>query len=372
MPPLDRRRDRLSSKPSVSPFAHALAVGLVVAAIAVGVGLTHGDATTSRGVDLGSTNELSFAPGPRLRIESEYDWGTIYEGESVSHAFRVKNVGDETLRFGRWDSCRRAIRSPCELLPGEMGSITFHARPDVECGAARATVRFSVASNDPTQPHTPVTLHGRIEPVLLSSRLLRVEGRVGSPRTGELEVILNPAVGATAIELSGVADETTRAITPLTSNRWRIRLSLGARREAERILRVAELHVSRRSGPSLAVPIEIEELSLEPVERSPCRRIVFGPRLERDASGRKIARERVVRLRAALESVRFRVDVVELYDLPEESFRVSAREVVPGRHHEFVVRQIDDLTESAFGGLLRVETDIRPTPFDWIVTWELP
>jgi len=109
---------------------------------------------------------IAFASaGPRIQFDQpEFDFGTIYQEDSVTHEFTFKNIGDATLKLGKISSscgCTAAFPSGQEIAPGKPGSIkiTFHA------GRMRDKVAkyVYVDSNDPTQPRAKLTFTGEIK-----------------------------------------------------------------------------------------------------------------------------------------------------------------------------------------------------------------
>lgn len=62
-------------------------------------------------------------------VETKFDFGEIKEGESISHTFKFKNVGDQPLRiFECKSNCGCTTAEDCSkkppVAPGEYGEVT--------------------------------------------------------------------------------------------------------------------------------------------------------------------------------------------------------------------------------------------------------
>ncbi|MGH7965064.1 MAG: DUF1573 domain-containing protein, partial [Candidatus Binatia bacterium] len=102
--------------------------------------------------------------GPRIVFpEPVYDFGTVEQGEQITHLFRFINQGEQDLRIADVKTscgCTAAIISANVIPPGQEGTIS----------ATFETARFigekvknvTVYSNDPLQSVTTLTLQGEI------------------------------------------------------------------------------------------------------------------------------------------------------------------------------------------------------------------
>ena len=121
---------------------------------------------------------LSFLPAPRAaaeqaasqtapRIEvseTTFDFGFMYQNESVSHIFRIRNTGTATLKLEQVKStcgCTAALPAQREIAPsGETElKVTFQS------GSMRDRIvkHVHIDSNDPNQPRVTLTITGQIK-----------------------------------------------------------------------------------------------------------------------------------------------------------------------------------------------------------------
>lgn len=103
--------------------------------------------------------------GPRIEFKEESkDFGRVKQGKVLTHNFRFKNVGDDTLivRNVRTScGCAAALASKRELKPGESGEIkaTFNTR-----GYSGHNVKYIyVESNDPSAHQKQLVLKASID-----------------------------------------------------------------------------------------------------------------------------------------------------------------------------------------------------------------
>lgn len=103
--------------------------------------------------------------GPRIQFDKpEFDFGTIYQEDNVTHEFTFTNTGDAPLKIGKVSSscgCTAAFPSGQEIAPGKTGSIkiTFRA------GRMRNKVvkHIYIESNDTTQRRATLTFTGFVK-----------------------------------------------------------------------------------------------------------------------------------------------------------------------------------------------------------------
>jgi hypothetical protein len=96
--------------------------------------------------------------------EKEYNFGTLHEGDTLIHLYKISNQGKRTMIIrGTLPSCgcTKAYPEKTELAPGESTDIvvTFDSRR--KHGEQYYTV--SVITNDPSNSQLNVTLRGMVE-----------------------------------------------------------------------------------------------------------------------------------------------------------------------------------------------------------------
>lgn len=120
------------------------------------------------------------AAGPKIQIDTKYDFGTVAQGAKVDLKYDLKNVGDATLKVGPIHpscGCTNATTTLEMVPPGKAAQIkaVFNA------GGYRGKVTKSIAveTNDPAQSNIQLTFSGFVQP--------QVEVLPGSINFGKLK-----------------------------------------------------------------------------------------------------------------------------------------------------------------------------------------
>ena len=108
-------------------------------------------------VPTGPTTEMSFA-------ETEFDFGTITEGEKVSHTYKFTNTGEEPLILSNAKgSCGCTVpvwpREP--IAPGESAEVTVEFNSTNKRGQKNQKVTITANTNP---PQTFIYLKGEVLP----------------------------------------------------------------------------------------------------------------------------------------------------------------------------------------------------------------
>ena len=138
---------------------------------------------------------LPAVAAPKLKLSKKvHSFGSVKEGEAITHEFIVKNVGDEPLEIERIQpacGCTVAEVGDKAIKPGESTplAVTFHTAGFQ--GYKVKTVR--IYSNDPTQPSEVLTLKGTIatEVEVSPSRLYFGSVKKGEELSREISIKLN-------------------------------------------------------------------------------------------------------------------------------------------------------------------------------------
>jgi len=91
---------------------------------------------------------------PRLAVDSPVYMASVQSGSIVTHAFRLTNAGDETLKITNVMTscgCTTTTLSKSELAPGE--SIDLEAEVNTTGFSGNVEKTVTVQSNDPTTPN---------------------------------------------------------------------------------------------------------------------------------------------------------------------------------------------------------------------------
>ena len=96
-----------------------------------------------------------------VALEDSHDFGTVDNGPVVSHTFKLKNYGPDTIEIKSVKSacgCTAVLASTPELAPGEEGGVEVALDTYKLTGEQAKTI--TVKSSDPVRPELPLTLHG--------------------------------------------------------------------------------------------------------------------------------------------------------------------------------------------------------------------
>lgn len=106
-------------------------------------------------------------PAPKLELSAtEWDFGTLWEGDPVKTEFTVKNTGEGTLKLVSVRascSCTAVKPSKESLAPGETASVPVSVDSMKRKGPIDATV--NIETNDPNQPIARFHVKGMIKPI---------------------------------------------------------------------------------------------------------------------------------------------------------------------------------------------------------------
>ncbi len=103
------------------------------------------DASVQPAVPTGPTTTMEF-------VEMEFDFGTVQEGEKVSHTYKFKNTGNEPLVISdAKGSCGCTVPSkPTDpIAPGEMGEIVVEFNTQGKAGQRNQKVTVTANTNPP-------------------------------------------------------------------------------------------------------------------------------------------------------------------------------------------------------------------------------
>jgi hypothetical protein len=219
------------------------------------------------------------AEGARLECpEFEHEFAVTGLGETVAHAFRMRNVGagDLQLRVKEcpgWDRPEATVGQTV-LAPGEATTVSVRQMIR-KSGALMDTV--TLLTNDPAAPVVHLTIHGSvphnltIRPESLSvvltrnspaSRLLRLTGPADTAVTG-----------AASVE-GGFTAEVAPADTHGDGARaWNVRLVFSAALPAGTLVDELRIETTHAARPVVTVPVAIE---VQPQIRRIPSRLFYG------------------------------------------------------------------------------------------------
>lgn len=155
-----------------------LAILSTAVGTAVGVGFALAEFSREPGIEIVATNTagrgvpVPAAPPsgqPRVEVvgESDYDFGVMEKGETLSHTFVIKNMGDAPLTLGKERTTCKCTLSKLErnsIPPGETAEVTLEWTAKSFARQFRQTA--VIRTNDPRHRLLSLDVHGRvIQPV---------------------------------------------------------------------------------------------------------------------------------------------------------------------------------------------------------------
>jgi len=110
----------------------------------------------------GEAGKAGAAPQASLAA-TDYDFGEVGQGQTISHDFLVKNLGKGVLRTERAELSHRnmQLRAPT-IGPGSEGRIRLELKTTESAG--RIEAQAIVFFNDPLLPKAVLTLRGKVRP----------------------------------------------------------------------------------------------------------------------------------------------------------------------------------------------------------------
>ena len=111
------------------------------------------------------------ADGPQLVIdEPVFDFGTVEQGTSVEHTFRLRNTGHAELRLDHVKTscgCIAGLASASDIPPGGEGRVNVVL--DTTRIAGHTTKVVTVYTNDPVAPSAGLALNGSVTTDIVAS-----------------------------------------------------------------------------------------------------------------------------------------------------------------------------------------------------------
>lgn len=110
----------------------------------------------------GEAATAGTAPQARL-MATDYDFGEVRQGQTVSHDFLVRNLGKGVLRTERAELSHRNMQLRASTIgPGSEGPISLELKTTESAG--RIEAQAIVFFNDPLLPKAVLTLRGKVRP----------------------------------------------------------------------------------------------------------------------------------------------------------------------------------------------------------------
>lgn len=194
--------------------------------------------------------------------ESTFDFGTILQGQDVTHIFTVENRGTNPLLLGDIRTtcgCTAATTSNKNLLPG--GNATIKVVFDSKDASGRTSKEVVIANNDPTAPSYSLRLTGTVSPRF---QVAPAQVNLGMLAAGSIKTITlsvtNHSGETTQILSAGSAQQfiTQKLVFPVSlpvGKTIEIPVSVTAPKEGRFISGTLTIKTTSRHKPEIAVPI---------------------------------------------------------------------------------------------------------------------
>ncbi len=172
----------------------------------------------------------AFASGPKMELDEEtFDFGTIKQGEKVTHEFIFNNKGDSDLVITDVKTscgCTAAVTSSKTLAPGDSGTlkVTF----DSKGRSGPQTKTATIVTNDSENPRAVIRMTGKVDPgsqplikILPSTLDIGVVEPGGSisnevtiTNTGTADLVIEGFVGRNQVTVKGHSQEEKKTLKP--------------------------------------------------------------------------------------------------------------------------------------------------------------
>ncbi len=130
---------------------------------ALGIGGFSSEQNEGAGPLTGMTGSSNGHPAVQA-VDPVYNFGAVYNGAVVKHAFRLKNAGTAPLTIGGVQTscgCTAAQPTRSHLLPGEESAIAVSFDTRSDHGPATRTI--TVFTNDPNHQQLQLTMRGDVK-----------------------------------------------------------------------------------------------------------------------------------------------------------------------------------------------------------------
>jgi hypothetical protein len=167
---------------------------------------------------------ITVNPASKARIElvgDNWDFGSIPKGSIVSHAYKIKNVGEDTLQILKVKptcGCTTAPLSSNSIAPGEEADLTANFNSEKFNG--RVNKQINIDTSDPIRPYLKVIFTAIINNPMLTVTPEPAEVDFGSVKPGSgSEIKISVTNGEDkAVKLDVIEQgKAIKVITPETS-----------------------------------------------------------------------------------------------------------------------------------------------------------
>jgi hypothetical protein len=144
-----------------------------------------------------------------VALDASHDFGTVPNGPVVTHTFKLKNYGPDTIQITGVQSacgCTAVLASTPELGAGDEGGVEVALDTYKLAGEQSKTI--TVKSSDPIRPELPLTLHGTVATDLKAAPARLYLGHL--PAGAVVSQYVDVTLARPDVQVTGVSSESGR------------------------------------------------------------------------------------------------------------------------------------------------------------------
>ena len=198
------------------------------------------------------------APPKMVVGQTTFDFGTIQEGQPLTHTFIIENRGGEPLKIEDVDpDCACTVPDYDETIPpGGQGKVTLTIKPFTVLNKFRK--KTVVHTNDPEQPEATLVITGVVTPLIevQPANIVRFLGDPREPKQSEVRFISHLS-GPWEIKdfRTNIPDKIEVKVKPVEPGRVYVLEVKNRVQEATRYAGVIEVFTTSKERPRLIVRV---------------------------------------------------------------------------------------------------------------------
>ncbi len=208
---------------------------------------------------------------PVIQFEEEtYNFGQIRQGEKITHIYKFKNIGQQTLVIKDIEipcDCTEVVASKKKILPNELGEIMVSF--DSTEKRDEITTLITIYLNDPDTPMVTLTIAGEVIPeVNIIPRVLNF-GRVTQNKdiSKKLRIAFNSQHPLKVTEIIPSSKFITSRILKITKKETIVQVTLNKNAPEGRFSEYITITTNSSLTPTTTVLIVADILSNKDIQR---------------------------------------------------------------------------------------------------------
>ena len=277
-------------------------------------------------------------PVPVAVLETdEFDWGSLIQGQKVSHTFLIENRGRSPLKILKVvATCGcTTTRYDEEIAPGEFGAIELEIDTS-EFAGGKPRRNAVVQTNDPMKSEINLWVTGKVEPILkMDTSVIRLSGLLIESKTLALQFLRAVPM---SVEILGVKSENQQFdvvdLEAVDEDSWNLILSAGTSEKSQSLRDTLTVEVRVDGGDPFKYPIPVVVQHQDLYRFTPGGNIVFYRRHTAPLDG-PVKREVVqwLDVRSSRPDVSIDAFRARIEEAPEGLFDMQVIEEIPGQHY---------------------------------------